>query len=126
VSTEPCITLGSITNFGLYSSSVSCGVLAPEKGNSTVPLLAVFGRRGEFYLAVGVPTDIARVEVVMRPDGVVRRRAQLIGATKAKEARVAPLRFTSFSKRHDGCVQAVVGLDALGGQVFRHPVDECR
>jgi hypothetical protein len=131
---SPCITLATITYFGLYSDAVNCGSISAQSDADTVPIYDVHGStesgpRGRsissLFFAMLLPTDVRKVEVGLEPGGPIVKRTQLLSPAQENEAKVAQFRFVVFAKRHDACVKRITGFTSSGAATFNARGDEC-
>ncbi len=127
---RPCIEEVTLNVFGVSSSATECGALSPADKLPTFVLLGTsitkHGRTvGESVLGATFESNVAKVELKVRPGAPVVRKTTMLSAYKARKARVAPFNYLATGFGRDLCIEQFKGFGAEGAEVYASPSSRC-
>lgn len=132
---NPCLTVASITAYGVYGVVHGCGPLAPDgKGDPPVkPMMTSVTFKGakpvesETFLAMSFKTSIASILITPMRGEPIRKRTHLLNDFQRRKTHLPPLRYVALGLEgeREFCIANLVGYHADGKVAFEDPYEEC-
>jgi len=127
---NPCVSVASITAFGVYGNAHRCGPLLPASEPSTEPAIYVAiggssSKSGETVMGLSFSPQVQKVVARFAAGGQITRRTKLLNARQRAKTHLPPLRYIALGLQRDVCVETVIGYDAAGSVILQAPTQSC-